>query len=126
MWPHRIGFARTPRSKAGKLTGIFLYNVGRATTYALLGLLLGSLGSALNLAGLQRSLSIGTGILMLTAVAYSSHWLDQLSPPFFLQKGVQVVKKVGNPASKSKFFGTLYLGYPQWTAALWFGLYGID
>ncbi|AYQ33644.1 sulfite exporter TauE/SafE family protein [Runella sp. SP2] len=97
------------RSKWGKLGGILLYNLGRATTYALLGFLLGFVGNALNLAGLQRSLSIGTGIIMLAAVAYSSHWLDQLGTPSFLQKSVQWLKKQLGTLLHQRSFSSLFM-----------------
>lgn len=97
------------RSKLGKLAGILLYNTGRTFTYALLGFLLGFVGNALNLAGLQRSLSIGTGVIMLGAVAYSSQWLDQLAPPSFLQKGVQIVKKKLGSLLHNRSFSALFL-----------------
>lgn len=97
------------RSKLGKLAGVLLYNIGRASTYAFLGFLLGFVGNALNLAGLQRSLSIGTGVVMLAAVAYSSQWLDQLSPPSFLQKGVSHVKKKLSTLLQNRSFSALFL-----------------
>jgi uncharacterized protein len=97
------------RSKLGKLVGIFLYNVGRAATYAFFGFLLGFVGNALNLAGLQRSLSIGTGVFMLGAVAYSSHWLDQLSTPSFFQKGVQLIKQKLGALLHNRSFSALFL-----------------
>lgn len=97
------------RSKLGKLAGILLYNTGRTFTYALLGFLLGFVGNALNLAGLQRSLSIGTGVIMLGAVAYSSQWLDQLAPPSFLQKGFQIVKKKLGSLLHNRSFSALFL-----------------
>ncbi|WP_298360166.1 sulfite exporter TauE/SafE family protein [Runella sp.] len=97
------------RSKFGKLAGILLYNIGRAFTYAFLGFLLGFVGNALNLAGLQRSLSIGTGVIMLGAVAYSSQWLDQLAPPSFLQKGVQTVKKKLGSLLHNRSFSALFM-----------------
>lgn len=97
------------RSQVGKLAGILLYNIGRASTYAFLGFLLGFVGNALNLAGLQRSLSIGTGVFMLGAVAYSSQWIDQLSPPSFLQKGVQLIKRKLGALLHNRSFSALFL-----------------
>lgn len=81
------------RSTLGKMLGILMYNAGRAITYSLLGVVFGFVGSALNFGGLQRGLSIATGLFLLGTVAYSSHWLDQLSAPLPLQKGVQWIKK---------------------------------
>ncbi|WP_345795474.1 sulfite exporter TauE/SafE family protein [Algoriphagus sp. CAU 1675] len=42
-----------------------LYNVGRSMTYAALGLIVGSLGFTLSLAGIQQGFSIGMGALIL-------------------------------------------------------------
>lgn len=47
------------------------YNLGRMLTYALLGVVAGSLGQTLVLAGLQQALSISVGILMLSSVLFS-------------------------------------------------------
>lgn len=45
----------------------FIYNAGRVITYTLLGLLIGVLGRQLWLAGLQQSVSIISGLLIITA-----------------------------------------------------------
>ena len=41
-----------------------LYNLGRSLTYALLGVLVGSLGFSLSLAGIQQGISIAMGLLV--------------------------------------------------------------
>lgn len=41
-----------------------IYNLGRSLTYAILGLIVGSLGFSLSLAGIQQWLSIGMGLLV--------------------------------------------------------------
>lgn len=51
-----------------KFTSRLLYNTGRITMYALLGLLLGAFGFGLKLAGWQQSISIGAGTLILLTV----------------------------------------------------------
>ncbi|MBC9910991.1 sulfite exporter TauE/SafE family protein [Chitinophaga varians] len=53
---------------AKKLAGVLLYNAGRITTYALLGMIFGWVGRQLYLGGLQQWLSIGIGILLLLIV----------------------------------------------------------
>ncbi|TXK33277.1 sulfite exporter TauE/SafE family protein [Pontibacter qinzhouensis] len=45
--------------------GRLLYNGGRITTYALLGALAGAFGQSLQLAGLQQTISIASGVLIL-------------------------------------------------------------
>lgn len=52
-----------------KMAGILLYNAGRITAYAILGLIFGWLGKQLYLGGLQQWLSIITGSLLLLVVA---------------------------------------------------------
>jgi len=42
-----------------------LYNIGKALTYAILGLLIGLIGEGIVFVGLQKWLSILTGILIL-------------------------------------------------------------
>lgn len=48
----------------------FSYNIGRALSYALLGLLIGIIGKQLWIAGVQQSVSIISGILILIAAAF--------------------------------------------------------
>jgi hypothetical protein len=63
--------------------GAVLYNLGRAMTYAVMGLVMGALGATVKLAGYQQSLSIATGaVLLLTLVLPSriKHRLFSASP----------------------------------------------
>lgn len=99
------------RSTFGKLLGILAYNAGRTFTYSVLGLLFGLIGSTLDFGGMQRGLSIGTGVILLGTVAYSSHWIDRLSAPLPLQKGVSWVKKrLGLLLSRRSFSALFLLG----------------
>lgn len=47
---------------------VVLYNMGRAITYALLGVLIGLLGQTFQLAGLQQFISIFSGVLLIGLV----------------------------------------------------------
>jgi len=51
--------------------GRLLYNAGRIGTYILLGLVAGLLGHTLAMAGFQKALSIGSGILILVVAVLS-------------------------------------------------------
>lgn len=62
------------------LPGRLLYNVGRITTYALLGLLIGAFGRGLAMAGWQQGLSIALGIFLLVLAIF------QLNPESGLVK----------------------------------------
>jgi sulfite exporter TauE/SafE len=60
---------------AGKLC----YNFGRMFTYAILGSLFGSFGFGLRLAGLQQSISIAAGLVIILSVLLSSSKLGKLN-----------------------------------------------
>jgi len=60
-----------------------LYHLGRSITYAFLGLVVGSLGFSLALAGIQQGLSIGMGILILIFALSFKKSEQFLSIPFF-------------------------------------------
>lgn len=55
-------------SLASQLFGALSYNIGRLTTYAILGLAFGLIGKSLIMAGAQRSLSIFAGVFMILSV----------------------------------------------------------
>lgn len=75
----------TPTQRAfGKL----LYNLGRMITYAILGFVLGAFGLGLKLAGMQQSISIAAGIIIIAGVILNSNWLHSLvGNPFNVFKG---------------------------------------
>ncbi len=54
-----------------KLVSVVLYNLGRAITYAVFGLLFGLLGQGFFVGGFQQLLSVAIGALLLIAVLYS-------------------------------------------------------
>jgi uncharacterized protein len=58
-----LPIGRLPRAKRGLAVG--LYHASRLTAYAGLGLLMGTVGQGLVLAGLQRPVSIGAGLFLL-------------------------------------------------------------
>ncbi len=73
--------AMTSGSRGGTagLPGMIAYHAGRVGTYAVLGVVFGMLGRSLALAGLQRWVSIGSGILLLVGLgsllpAWGSTW----------------------------------------------------
>jgi sulfite exporter TauE/SafE len=65
------------------VAGRLLYNSGRVLTYALMGALLGLLGGALHLAGLQQVLALGLGAIMVVMAVLI--WAGQrgVAPPTF-------------------------------------------
>lgn len=51
-----------------KFMKYILYNLGRVSTYAILGLVIGTIGQGFALAGLQQILSVATGVLIIISV----------------------------------------------------------
>lgn len=77
-----IAFALPGRKDEGAIfyLGRFLYNFGRMSSYALLGVISGAFGMGLKLAGFQQGLSIAAGILIILSVSYS----------YFIKKGSSI------------------------------------
>lgn len=62
------------------------YNIGRVITYTFLGLIIGSIGSVLNIGSIQRWLSITVGLLLITWVL-----LSFFTKPFKLNSATNMV-----------------------------------
>jgi len=85
--------------------GRIVYNLGRIMTYALLGVLFGSLGSAVRLAGLQEGLSIFAGVVILfTAVIPFKKGFT-----FGIPSAVSKVKSAMSILFKKRNFAGLFL-----------------
>lgn len=75
-------------SKVAMLWGRLTYNMGRIISYMFLGLLIGSLGSGFSFFGMQRVVSIATGIVLLVVLFYqSTSW--SFKPTGLLNRWVQ-------------------------------------
>jgi sulfite exporter TauE/SafE len=88
-----------------KLSGIVSYNLGRVITYSILGMLFGMLGYGLVISGLQQTLSILAGTLMII-IAVAPFFLGKIGGRFFpyavfskLKASLKyVIRKKGNIA----------------------------
>ena len=69
------------------------YNVGRITTYALIGLLFGLLGKGFVLAGLQKSLSVALGISIILMAFLPAAFSQAVNPAGKLGRLVSWLKK---------------------------------
>lgn len=88
---------------------ILLYNIGRAITYAILGLLPGLLGLSLHLAGLSRWISIGLGVLLLVFVVLGfGTSLEKWVSRFGFYRGFK--QKLGALFSKSGYKNLFSIG----------------
>ena len=79
-------------SRGRYVAGRVLYNLGRVTTYALLGAAAGVLGQGLRLAGWQQSLSLLSGGLILLLVVTPERYVGQAAAFFDLDVVLAKVK----------------------------------
>ncbi|MEI6507111.1 MAG: sulfite exporter TauE/SafE family protein [Bacteroidota bacterium] len=79
-------------SSSEKIFSKLLYNLGRVFTYTILGAILGAFGTGLKLAGLQQSVSILAGSIIILSVILSRIKKNNFSFQFF----------------SSNFFGKLF------------------
>lgn len=82
---------------------IFLYHLGRISSYAIIGAIFGLLGKSISLFGLQQKLSIIIGIIMLSLIFIPAgkKGLDRLLNPAF--KGVSKIKsQIGAELKKKR------------------------
>ena len=100
-------------NKLNLIVGRVLYNIGRAITYAAIGLFFGLVGQSLSLAGFQQSVSIIAGVLILLMVLLPSkisQKLYLLKPAYgfsnFLKRKFGVLLKQKSVAS-TFFIGLL-------------------
>ncbi len=66
--PIALALPTNDRSRMGFIYGRFLYNLGRITTYSILGLIVGLAGHSIALAGFQKTVSIASGVIILGVV----------------------------------------------------------
>jgi len=106
--PIALAVPPTSQSKLGQLGDSFLINTGRITTYAIMGIIPGFLGSTINMAGYQEFLSIATGVLLLVFVFIPKKWTNTIPLPGFTLIAKFVKKhfhKMINSQSKASLFG---------------------
>ena len=103
--PIALALPNVGNTLTGKISGRLAYNIGRIVTYALLGVLLGTFGLGLKLAGLQQSISIVAGVLIIIMVVFTSGVIERkIGSPFKLLKGETIAKLF-----KMKSHGGLFL-----------------
>jgi len=93
-----IAFA-LPAIKNKLLLGRLAYNIGRLFTYSILGLVFGTFGLGLKIAGLQQAVSVGAGILILLFVIFNFYYKRIFSINIFNFIGGNFLKKLFNKPS---------------------------
>ncbi len=88
-----------------------LYNIGRTLTYTLLGLVVGLVGQGAAFAGLQQSLSIAVGVLMLIIVIFTRYKHFDLPSTNVLNSIYTKVKsKLGSLFKSKSVIAPLFIG----------------
>ena len=89
--PIALALPTVPRTPQRAISSI-VYNTGRLLTYTVMGALFGLLGQGLAIAGLQQSLSIGLGVMMIGLVVLPFAWRRRLNPNLTISKAITWVK----------------------------------
>lgn len=93
------------------ITGRVLYNVGRTTTYVLLGVLFGLVGQGFVWSGMQQSLSIGLGILLLIVLLLQGQAEKQLLRwPWLDRRLLHLRKALGQLLRQEQLPAMFHLG----------------
>ncbi|MBK3515717.1 sulfite exporter TauE/SafE family protein [Carboxylicivirga marina] len=109
--PLALALPLPTKSAAQKATGAVLYNVGRALTYGLLGLIFGLLGAGLKLSGIQQWVSIACGVLMILSVVLPGvikmpKSTNKVSSSIYSS----LKKKIGDSLNRKKLSNLLIIG----------------
>ena len=72
VWSHCTEPASRGENYLQKITGGFLYNIGRTLMYGVMGAFFGLIGKGFSMAGFQRWISIIMGALMILSVLLPS------------------------------------------------------
>jgi sulfite exporter TauE/SafE len=87
-----------------------LYNLGRVTTYAMLGAVLGLMGASFTMGGFQQAFSITMGALMLLYLFWPAHFLLLKKKPIFPQFFESVRNMLGKLYFKKNYFAIYSIG----------------
>ena len=106
----------TVRERWNFLAGRLLYNLGRAITYAFMGLVIGLIGQSIALAGYQQWLGIIAGALMILSVLLPSKGMRRILPTAAYDRAIEALKRrlgglLGNSSQSSLFTIGLLNGF---------------
>lgn len=97
-------------SVVSQLSGAFVYNFGRITTYGILGLAFGLIGKSLVMAGAQRFLSIAAGVFMILSVVLPKLFSSVNIDSFTFRYIGKLKSAFGQLFKKSSFESLFLLG----------------
>src|SRR6478609_189198 len=83
-----------------KYAGILVYNIGRISTYTLLGLVMGLAGRSIQLAGYQQAFSIAVGVVILLYFMAGTRFMPAVANRSGMNRRIQAVmiRYMGDPS----------------------------
>ena len=108
--PLALSLPVTRLTPGGKMVATLLYNLGRTTTYAILGVVFGLLGLTFGLVGMQQSLSIVIGIIILIVLLWPKNKMilnSNSKMQFFFSR---VRNKLGQLLKNEKYQSVYLIG----------------
>ncbi len=104
--PIAFALPKTGNGLQGIAIGRLLYNFGRITTYAFLGLTFGLFGQGLKFAGFQQSVSVFAGVFMLVAALMAIINKKPIGSEYLFKfLGHKFIKQLFNGKSQKSLFG---------------------
>lgn len=106
--PLALALPQISQSPMSKLVAGLLYNMGRVTTYSVLGAVLGLMGASFAFVGFQQLFSIVVGVLMLLFLFWpASLSFKKYSVPF--QRFFETIRGLLGKLFFKKDYGSIYL-----------------
>jgi len=106
--PIALALPGSDESKLSLVAGRILYNIGRIVTYSLLGLIVGVVGHSIALAGLQKSLSVLLGALIIISGLSANNYLPSWKKKIGLDTFFDKLKKTISAQFKKRGLRTLF------------------
>lgn len=92
-----------------RLAGTFLYNIGRAITYAVMGAVFGVLGEGIQLGGFQSWISIAMGAIMIISVLFPVLFRNTRLLDKYIYGYVNKLKAYLGPLLRNSSLGSLFV-----------------
>jgi uncharacterized protein len=106
--PIALALPVVSNSRSSRVTGVFIYNIGRVFTYSLLGFAFGLLGKTFIIAGYQQALSIVLGILILVILISPGGYAHNSKFTSIVFKPVVKLKSALGKLFTQKSYGSLF------------------
>ncbi len=96
-------------STASFVAGRFIYNGGRILSYALMGMVFGLIGYSVNLAGMQKALSVTLGLLIIASVLFRMNSIAGIKQHLGIDRYFERLQKMIRSQFKKRGQGTLLI-----------------